>query len=227
MFKLNVLTPERKAVFDIDVTEVSVPAYSGEMTFLPGHAPFITTLGTGILKYKVKGQEKAFKAVLSWGYCEVVPQGVNVLAEFIQTPEEVVVENSQIKVSLKDGAELNRENKCVWGLTRALIASELKGLEDGFTYTIRLVGLSCKAALVGEKVVFTLGYSHKIEVPLDKNISVEIDKNGQLMTLKSSDKFALGNYCSHIRSLRPPEPYKGTGIFVNDEKILRKAGKSK
>lgn len=140
---------------------------------------------------------------------------------------KVVVENSQIKVSLKDGAELNRENKCVWGLTRALIASELKGLEDGFTYTIRLVGLSCKAALVGEKVVFTLGYSHKIEVPLDKNISVEIDKNGQLMTLKSSDKFALGNYCSHIRSLRPPEPYKGTGIFVNDEKILRKAGKSK
>lgn len=102
MFKLNVLTPERKAVFDIDVTEVSVPAYSGEMTFLPGHAPFITTLGTGILKYKVKGQEKAFKAVLSWGYCEVVPQGVNVLAEFIQTPEEVVVENSQKQIQMTE-----------------------------------------------------------------------------------------------------------------------------
>ncbi len=92
MFKLNVLTPERKAVFDQEITEVTVPAYSGEMTILPGHAPMITTLGTGILKYKVKGQDKVFKAVLSWGYCEVVPGAVNVLAEFMQTPEEVNVD---------------------------------------------------------------------------------------------------------------------------------------
>lgn len=95
MFKLNVLTPERKAVFDQEITEVTVPASSGEMTILPGHAPLIATLGTGILKYKIKGQEKTFKAVVSWGYCEVQPNAVNVLAEFMQTPEEVVVELSQ------------------------------------------------------------------------------------------------------------------------------------
>lgn len=95
MFKLNVLTPERKALFDQEITEVSVPAYSGEMTILPGHSPLITTLGTGILKYKIKGQDKTFKAVISWGYCEVAPEAVNVLAEFMQTPEEVVVEESQ------------------------------------------------------------------------------------------------------------------------------------
>jgi len=102
MFKLNVLTPERKAVFDQEITEVSVPAYSGEITVLPGHAPMITTLGTGILKYKVKGQDKLFKAVLSWGYCEVVPNGVNVLAEFIQTPEEVTAEVSQQTLALAE-----------------------------------------------------------------------------------------------------------------------------
>lgn len=95
MFKLNVLTPERKAVFDQEVTEVSVPAHSGEMTILPGHAPMITTLGTGILRYKAKNQEKAFKAVISWGYCEVSPEGVNVLAEFLQTPEETTTEAAQ------------------------------------------------------------------------------------------------------------------------------------
>jgi F-type H+-transporting ATPase subunit epsilon len=95
MFKLNVLTPERKAVFDTEITEVTVPAYSGEMTILPGHSPLITTLGTGILKYKVKGEDRTHKAVLSWGYCEVVPGAVNVLAEFMQTPEEVVVEKAQ------------------------------------------------------------------------------------------------------------------------------------
>ncbi len=98
MFKLNVLTPERKAVFDAEITEVSVPARSGEMTILPGHAPLISTLGTGILKYKIKGDEKTHKALISWGYCEVSPEGVNVLAEFMQTPEEVVVETAQSKL---------------------------------------------------------------------------------------------------------------------------------
>src|SRR3989344_9077967 len=95
MFKLNVLTPERKAVFDQEITEVTVTSYSGEMTILPGHAPLITTLGTGLLKYKLKGQEKTFRAVVSWGYCEVSPGAVNVLAEFMQTPEEIVVESAQ------------------------------------------------------------------------------------------------------------------------------------
>lgn len=98
MFKLNVLTPERKAVFDQEIVEVSVPAHSGEMTILPGHSPLITTLGTGVLKYKVKGQEKSFKAVISWGYCEVSPEAVNVLAEFMQTPEEIVLENAQTEL---------------------------------------------------------------------------------------------------------------------------------
>lgn len=98
MFKLNVLTPERKAVFDQEITEVTVPAYSGEMTILPGHAPLVTTLGTGVLKYKLKGQDRTFKAILSWGYCEVAPSTVNVLAEFMQLPEEVVVDAAQTEL---------------------------------------------------------------------------------------------------------------------------------
>ena len=99
MFKLNVLTPERKAVFDQEITEVSVPAHSGEMTILPGHSPLITTLGTGILKYKIKNQDKTFKALVSWGYCEVSPEGVNVLAEFMQNPEEITAEGAQASLN--------------------------------------------------------------------------------------------------------------------------------
>ncbi len=95
MLKLNLLTPERKAVFDQEVTEVIVPARSGEMTILQGHSPMITTLGTGILKYKIKGNDRVHKAVISWGYCEVTPEAVNVLAEYMQTPEEVVLSESQ------------------------------------------------------------------------------------------------------------------------------------
>jgi F-type H+-transporting ATPase subunit epsilon len=105
--KLNVLTPERKAVFDVEITEVTVPAYSGEMTILPGHSPLITTLGTGILKYKVKGEDRTYKAVLSWGYCEVVPEAVNVLAEFMQTPEEVVVEKAQTNLQTAEKKLVN------------------------------------------------------------------------------------------------------------------------
>ena len=93
--KLNVLTPDRKAVFNQEITEVTVPANSGEMTILPGHAPMITTLGTGILKYKIKGQDRTYKALLSWGYCEVTPDAVNVLAEFMQLQEEVDAEASK------------------------------------------------------------------------------------------------------------------------------------
>ena len=98
MFKLSVLTPERKAVFDREILEVSVPAHSGEVTILPGHSPMITSLGTGILRYKVKGDDKIFKALVSWGYCEVSPQGVNVLAEFMQTPEEVSADTAQAQL---------------------------------------------------------------------------------------------------------------------------------
>lgn len=102
MLKLNLLTPERKAVYDQEITEVTVPAYSGEMTILPGHSPMITTLGTGILKYKIKGIDKTHKAMISWGYCEVTPEAVNVLAEFMQTPEEVVVSESQTMLAVTE-----------------------------------------------------------------------------------------------------------------------------
>lgn len=95
MFKLNLLTPERKAVYDQEITEVTVPAYSGEITILPGHASLITTLGTGVMKYKIKGNDRTQKAMISWGYCEVVPGEVNVLAEFMQTEDEVVVSEAQ------------------------------------------------------------------------------------------------------------------------------------
>jgi F-type H+-transporting ATPase subunit epsilon len=107
MFKLNVLTPERKAVFDQEITEVTVPAHSGEITILPGHSPLITTLGTGILKYKIKNQDKTFKALVSWGYCEVSPDGVNVLAEFMQNSEEITVEGAQASLNAAEKKLVN------------------------------------------------------------------------------------------------------------------------
>jgi len=103
MFKLNLVTPEKKVAVDLEILFVTVPAFKGEVDILPGHTPFVTTLETGVLTYKAKGGDKIFKAVVSWGYCEVSPEGVNILADFIQTPEEIVVEESkkQLEANVK------------------------------------------------------------------------------------------------------------------------------
>lgn len=87
--KLNVLTPEKKVLVDQLITEITVPVQSGERQILPGHVPMVANLGTGILKYKVSGSDVLHKFVISWGYCEVNPEGVNILAEFIMSKDEV------------------------------------------------------------------------------------------------------------------------------------------
>ena len=80
MFKLTVVTPERRLVVDQEILEVTVPGYAGELNILAGHAPLITTLQTGPMSWKTASGEMT-KAVISWGYCEVHPGGVDVLAE--------------------------------------------------------------------------------------------------------------------------------------------------
>ncbi len=89
MFILNLVTPEKKLVTDVEIEEVIVPAYRGQLDILPGHAPLMTTLSTGLLKYKTKGSEKYDSVVVSWGYCEVHPDGVIVLAETAESLEEI------------------------------------------------------------------------------------------------------------------------------------------
>ena len=123
--------------------------------------------------------------------------------------------------------ENTRENRALWGLNRALLANKILGVEKGFKREMKIEGLGFKAQASGNKIVFTLGYSHKVDFLLPAGVKVEIDKTGQALTFTSIDKFLLGNTCDSIRSLRPPEPYKGTGIMFLNEKIHRKAGKTK
>lgn len=140
-----------------------------------------------------------------------------------------VLEEGFMKVRFAEHISEKRRStlKSFWGLHRALLNNMVIGLEQGFTSNVKIVGLGYKAVLVGTTITLSLGYSHKITYELDSDVKLEIDKTGQNLTLKSHDKFKLGNACASIRAFRPPEPYKGTGIIVNDEKIIRKAGKSK
>lgn len=89
MFTLNLVTPEKKLVTDLEIDEVIVPGFKGQLDILPGHAPLMTTLGTGILKYRAKGATNFETVVVSWGYAEVHPDGVVVLAEVAESLEEI------------------------------------------------------------------------------------------------------------------------------------------
>jgi F-type H+-transporting ATPase subunit epsilon len=80
MFKLYFATPDKKVVADAELEEITLPAHAGELNILPGHAPLMTTLSAGILRYKLKGSDPEKRAI-SWGYCQISPEAVTVLAE--------------------------------------------------------------------------------------------------------------------------------------------------
>jgi len=145
--------------------------------------------------------------------------GMHTLPDFLKAESN----GKQLKITLTK----DRNNKKFWGLHRALLANKLKGASDLFVKKLQINGLGFKAELTGGKIKLSLGFSHKIEKNLPKDITLEIDKTGQNLTFKSFDKEKLGQICDDIRSLRPPEPYKGTGIKLEEETIIRKAGKTK
>lgn len=128
--KLSLLTPEKKIVMSQEVDEVVVPGHNGELDILPGHAPLMTLLSTGILRWRLKGSSEFHKIVVSWGYCEVNPEGVIVLAESSVSVEEVKPEafRSEIKaLETKLGVEeLNEEN---WKEAQRRLAELKSGLE--------------------------------------------------------------------------------------------------
>ncbi|MCB9027187.1 MAG: ATP synthase F1 subunit epsilon [Bdellovibrionaceae bacterium] len=104
----TLVTPEKKIITEMEVDEILAPGSKGQLDILPGHSPLVTTLATGILKYKQKGQSKYNPISLSWGYLEVTPQGVSVLAETAETPEELEKERAEealarAQIKLKEG----------------------------------------------------------------------------------------------------------------------------
>ena len=99
---LTFVTPEKKIVVNQPVDEVVLPGFKGELQLLPGHAPLVTTLTTGILKWKISGSLQMSQAVVSWGYCEVSPSGISVLADVADLPEDVDLRLGQERMKLAD-----------------------------------------------------------------------------------------------------------------------------
>ena len=113
------------------------------------------------------------------------------------------------------------------GLTRALVNNAVQGVTKGWTRELDIVGIGYRAELKGKgTVVFTLGYSHPLEVPLPTGIEVAIDPKQTHLTISGVDRQKVGQVAADMRSLRKPDPYKNKGVRYSDERLKKKAGKT-
>ena len=141
----------------------------------------------------------------------------------ISTSVDLKISNNNILVENKDNTLKGKAN---WGTTRALINNMMVGVTTGFTKNLEIVGVGYRGAVSGKKLTLNLGLSHSVEIEIPDDIEVKIDGNTNL-SVSSPDKQKLGQFCSVIRSKRPPEPFKGKGIRYAGEYIIKKEGKKK
>lgn len=140
-----------------------------------------------------------------------------------------------IKVEVKDG-QINIarptdqiRHRALHGLSRALVANLVKGVTDGYTKKMELIGVGFKAANTGNILDLALGYSHNIifEIPKELKVATEqLKGQNPTITLEGTDRQLLGQVAAKIRSLRKPEPYKGKGVRYVGEIVRKKAGKA-
>ena len=117
------------------------------------------------------------------------------------------------------------EHAALHGLTRALAANAVQGVSTGFTRELDIVGIGYRADMKGKVAVFTLGYSHPIEVLMPDGVDLKIDKQTHLV-LSGHDRQLLGQVAANIRALRKPDPYKNKGVRYSGEVLKKKVGKS-
>jgi large subunit ribosomal protein L6 len=135
---------------------------------------------------------------------------------------EVKVEGNVVRVERRND---ERKSRAIHGLTRKLIANMAQGVSQGFSRVLDINGVGYRAEVKGQEIHMTLGYSHPVVFPLPAGISASVERQ-IIITLTSADRQLLGETAAKIRSLRPPEPYKGKGIKYREELIKRKAGKA-
>jgi large subunit ribosomal protein L6 len=135
---------------------------------------------------------------------------------------EVKVEGNLVRVERRTE---DRKIRALHGLTRKLIANMTEGVSRGFTRVLDINGVGYRAEVKGQEIHMTLGYSHPVVFPLPVGVAATVERQ-VIITLSSADRQVLGETAAKLRSLRPPEPYKGKGIKYREEVIKRKAGKA-
>jgi large subunit ribosomal protein L6 len=166
-----------------------------------------------------------------------VPAGVNVgVSERIVTvkgpkgelqlrcaePIDVKVENGTVNVLRPDD---QKRSKQLHGLTRTLIANMVRGVTGGFSKSLDIVGVGYRAQAQGGKLNIAVGFSHPVVVEPPKGIDIKVEGTNKII-ISGADKQQVGQLAAQIRSIRPPEPYKGKGIRYEGERVRRKLGKA-
>jgi large subunit ribosomal protein L6 len=151
---------------------------------------------------------------------------LGVLTQDVDPEIKVEVVANQIIISRPSDS---KKHKSLHGLYRSLLSNMVVGVNDGYKKQLELVGVGYRAESEGQKLSMSLGYSHDIVIELPGEVKVEAKtekRANPVITLQSIDKQLIGHVAAKIRSLRPPEPYKGKGIKFVGEVLRRKAGKS-
>lgn len=165
-----------------------------------------------------------------------VPAGVTVTVQGekieVKGPKGELTVALPVGFSLKqDATELSviqevesRETNARYGLLRTLIANAVTGVHTGFEKKLEMNGVGFRVEKKGDGLIFSLGFSHKVEFAPQPGISLTVE--GNLITVTGIDKQLVGQTAAQIRELKKPEPYKGKGIRYIDERVRRKAGKA-
>jgi large subunit ribosomal protein L6 len=118
-----------------------------------------------------------------------------------------------------------KRHKALHGLTRTLVQNMVEGVSKGFTKTLEIQGVGYKAETKPYGVNLIVGYSHPVKYEAPKGIKISVDNN-TVVKIEGADKELVGQVAAELRSVRPPEPYKGKGIRYQGEQVRRKAGKT-
>ena len=136
---------------------------------------------------------------------------------------EVTIDSG--KVTVKPVRNETR-NRMMWGTTRAIIATMVKGVSTGYVKSLEITGTGYRASVQGKNLEINLGFSHPVVYPVPDGIKISCERPTSIK-VEGTDKRLVGQVASEIRAFRPPEPYKGKGARYSDETIRRKEGKKK
>ena len=157
--------------------------------------------------------------------CQIKPDAITVkgpkgtLALKVPAGVDIVIEGGEIKLNAKNPADMKMA-----GTARALIQNMVKGVSEGYSRKLELVGVGYRAALQGKDLNLTLGFSHPVVFRAPADITIEVPAQTEIF-VKGVDKQRVGEVAAKIRSYRPPEPYKGKGVRYSGEKVTLKEAK--
>lgn len=176
-----------------------------------GKKPIAIPVGVDV---SVKGTAVSVKGPKGSLTCEVHPR--------VTVSIEQTEAGSVVQVGVKDASDAF--GRSIWGTTRANIANLIKGVTEGFSKSLEVIGVGYKVNVQGQKIVLDVGFSHHVDVAIPVGITATVEKN--ILTLAGTDNITLGQFAAYVRSIRKPEPYGGKGIKYTTEQIRRKAGKT-